>query len=357
MSLKGFFKKSSKPICKLISYKSTECLSEEQKPTIAIANTQSLNPSKKRKAQEYEENRGDRAFKHSWKDFHTWLAYDENVMWCEVCREFKHLLKKGNVKFVTGTDNFRKDAVDKHGSSFYHLRCMDAFKAKQNPLETPIAVAKRKLQTHQHEQLSSLFNSAYCIALQNWSFRDFAVLCELQQKNGLDMGDQYQNRHGIRTFIQSIAEVQRQVTINGIEQSRFISVKADGSTDRSVAEQESVFVRYVVKGVPVNKFIGMVELEQATSNGVLAALDKALYNFAGVSLETQKQKLINVNLDGAAVNMGIYNGVAAQLQRRNGDQVTVTHCINHGLELSIVDLRKDDPYIQIFESTLKVILI
>ena len=67
-----------------------------------------------------------------------------------------------------------------------------------------------------------------------------------------------------------------------------------------------MFVRYVVKGVPVNKFIGMVELEQATSNGVLAALDKALYNFAGVSLETQKQKLINVNLDGAAVNMGIY---------------------------------------------------
>ena len=116
MSLKGFFKKSSKPICKLISYKSTECLSEEQKPTIAIANTQSLNPSKKRKAQEYEENRVDRAFKHSWKDFHTWLAYNENVMWCEVCREFKHLLKKGNVKFVTGTDNFRKDAVDKHGS-------------------------------------------------------------------------------------------------------------------------------------------------------------------------------------------------------------------------------------------------
>ena len=117
-----------------------------------------------------------------------------------------------------------------------------------------------------------------------------------------------------------------------------------------------MFVRYVVKGVPVNKFIGMVELEQATSNGVLAALDKALYNFAGVSLESQKQKLINANL-GAAVNMCIYNGVAAQLQRRNGDQVTVTHCINHGLELSIVDLRKDDPYIQIFESTLKVILI
>ena len=122
MSLKGFFKKSSKPIYKLISYKSTECLSEEQQPTIAIANTQSLNPSKKRKAQEYEENRVDRAFKYNWKDFNTWLAYDENVMWCEVCREFQHLLKKRNVKFIIGTDNFRKHAVNKHGSSINHQR-------------------------------------------------------------------------------------------------------------------------------------------------------------------------------------------------------------------------------------------
>ena len=93
---------------------------------------------------------------------------------------------------------------------------------------------------------------------------------------------------------------------------------ADGSTDRSVAEQESVFVRYVV-------------------GGVLDAIDTALSVVAGVIIKTQAEKLININLDGASVNMGIYNAVAARVRNRNGQHVTVTHCINHGLELSVLE--------------------
>ena len=61
-----------------------------------------------------------------------------------------------------------------------------------------------------------------------------------------------------------------------------------------------------------------------------------------------------MNLDGAAVNMGIYNGVSTLQQHRCGDQVTVTHCINHNLELALMDLRKNKPYLDIFEKTLKV---
>ena len=38
-----------------------------------------------------------------------------------------------------------------------------------------------------------------------------------------------------------------------------------------------------------------------------------------------------------------------------GAHLTVTHCINHGLELAILDLCKDDPYLKEIDSTLKVI--
>ena len=62
-----------------------------------------------------------------------------------------------------------------------------------------------------------------------------------------------------------------------------------------------------------------------------------------------------MNLDGAAVNMGVYNGVGAKQRARCGGQVTVTHCINHNLELALMDLRKDEPYLDIFEKTLKVL--
>ena len=130
---------------------------------------------------------------------------------------------------------------------------------------------------------------------------------------------------------------------------------ADGSTDRSVAEQESVFIRYVSGGVAVNRFIALVEVENGTASGVLQAIDNAL-SLVGVDMEEQNSKLVNINLDCASVNMGIYNGVAAQIQNRFGFHVTKVHCINHQLELAILDIRRDNSYLDIFESTLKVSL-
>ena len=142
-----------------------------------------------------------------------------------------------------------------------------------------------------------------------------------------------------------------------IERSRFFSVRADGSTDRSVVEQEALYMRYVVNGVAVNKFVGIEEVEHSTADGILDAIDSGLSKRVGVLLDTQKQKLVNMNLDGAAVNMGIYKGVGTTQKLRCGEQVTVTHCINHNLELTLVDLRKGVPYFDIVEKTLKVCLI
>ncbi|CAL4252057.1 unnamed protein product, partial [Meganyctiphanes norvegica] len=228
---------------------------------------------------------------------------------------------------------------------------------EQRPQEMPLAILRRRLNSQSQEMFYNLFTSAYCVALRNWSFRDFEYLCQLQAKNGLNIGNNYQNTHGVQTFIESIAHIQRLDTAMGLQQSRFFSLAADGSTDHGIAEQESVYVRYLVAGEPVNKFLGLQEVEHSTSDGVLAAIDTVLLQHADISLEMQKQKLVNVNLDGAAVNMGMYNGVGALEKQRHGPQVTVTHCINHNLELALLDLRKDEPYLAIFEKTIKVIII
>ena len=106
---------------------------------------------------------------------------------------------------------------------------------------------------------------------------------------------------------------------------------------------------------PVNKFVGLEEVEHSTADGVLDAIDSCLRNHVGVLVGTQKEKLVNMNLDGASVNMGVYNGVGAIQRARCGEQVTVTHCINHNLELALMDLRKDEPYLDTFEKTLKVL--
>ena len=94
-------------------------------------------------------------------------------------------------------------------------------------------------------------------------------------------------------MVQSIAHVIRQDTVNALKQSRFFSIKADGSTDNSTSEQESVYVRYVANGKPENKFIGLEEVEDSTSMGVLAAIDKVLNDRISVCVETQINKLVN----------------------------------------------------------------
>ena len=47
-------------------------------------------------------------------------------------------------------------------------------------------------------------------------------------------------------------------------------------------------------------------MEDATANGVLSAIDNVLQTRAGVSVEVQRKKMVNHNLDCAAVNMGVY---------------------------------------------------
>ena len=120
---------------------------------------------------------------------------------------------------------------------------MDAYNAKRFPQETPMARLRRKLTSQQQEKLVYLFNTAHSLAMHNWSLKDFKPLCDLQVKNGVLMGENYQNHTGVTNFINSIAEVQRQDTMRCLAQSRFFSIRADGSTDRSIAEQEAVYIR------------------------------------------------------------------------------------------------------------------
>ena len=53
------------------------------------------------------------------------------------------------------------------------------------------------------------------------------------------------------------------------------------------------------------------------------------------------RRLISVCCDGASINMGKHNGVATQLKRLR-PWLLVIHCINHRLELAIMDGFKTD---------------
>ena len=144
---------------------------------------------------------------------------------------------------VDGCNLFRKAVVDRHGSRKSHGICMSRKASKETPAETPLAKIQRRLISQDQERFRVLFNSAHCTAKQDWSINSFKSLIELQAKNGLHVGENYwTNRHGPKMFMKHIAEVQRMDTKQFLQECRFFSVMADGSTDRSIAEQVIVYI-------------------------------------------------------------------------------------------------------------------
>ena len=72
--------------------------------------------------------------------------------------------------------------------------------------DTPIGQSLLKLDESQRKRLESLFNTAYGVVKAGKSFSDYELICEIQVKNGLDLGENYRNINGCKTFAASIAQ-------------------------------------------------------------------------------------------------------------------------------------------------------
>lgn len=116
-----------------------------------------------------------------------------------------------------------------------------------------------------------------------------------------------------------------------------MSKVSDGSTDSSIVEQETVYVRCVSKkGRSVCYFVDIVALESANTDGILHAIDQSFVGI-GITETTLQQKLVGCNFDGASVIFGPKTGVATQLNNRVYQIILIMHCVAHNLELRVGD--------------------
>jgi hypothetical protein len=53
-----------------------------------------------------------------------------------------------------------------------------------------------KLDESQRKRLESLFNTAYGVVKAGKPFSDYELICEIQVRNGLDLGENYRNING-----------------------------------------------------------------------------------------------------------------------------------------------------------------
>jgi len=185
-----------------------------------------------------------------------------------------------------------------------------------------------------------------------------SFMCEVQIKNGMQLGSDHLGRDACVDFVKSIAAVLSDEIKTHMKQVRFVSILSDGSTDSSVTEQEAILLRYIHPQThePVTALAGIENLENSSAGGVFAAIKSGVMK-CGIDLTNpdaeNQPKIICVNMDGAAVNMGAKNGVAKKINDSVDNKVIIMHCVAHKLELGILDAVKDVGYLKKFEDELK----
>ena len=118
-------------------------------------------------------------------------------------------------------------------------------KASESPQSTPMALALGKLKCEASGQMTCFFNTAYFLVQEDLAFTEFARLCTLQSLNGVKIEKQYINDKKAREFVGFIAEAMRYDQSDEISKVNYVSGMSDSSTDRSLNENEIVYIQYI----------------------------------------------------------------------------------------------------------------
>lgn len=170
------------------------------------------------------------------------------------------------------------------------------------------------------ERMEKLFRTAFFVAIKERPFTDFPSLLELQEANGVNLGETYCNSKSCKLFIDQIAGEKQDNFKDLLNHSDYFSVMSDSSTDRSVSEKEIVYVRLIKDGYPTMKYLSLVDLKSADAVGIVKALDQAFSDF-GFQSDEWRRNLVGFGADGAAVMLGKKGGIAKLQKDRVPDLI------------------------------------
>ena len=275
-----------------------------------------------------------------WTKQYPFAKFDgaSQIMYCSTCRNFPGKAKDSTLFIGVTGDKIRVRTLQLHLFTSAHIECEKALKVQENPENAPLPSCLLRIDHHVQDKLIKLFNIAYYVAKEEEPFTKFPKLVNLHFKNGLNFGNTYKNDHACQTFIDNIAKTMNTSLEEKIRAARFFSIMSDSSVDRSVQDQEIIYITYIENGLPVNVMLTMVVLQHANSQGILDAIMSGLHQ-AGLSEEDLKAKLVGFGCDGASVMIGHRNGVSARLKEMFGSLVTIW-CVAHRLELAALDSMK-----------------
>ena len=178
---------------------------------------------------------------------------------------------------------------------------------------------------------------AYYIVLKGQPFSNFKEQLEIEQMHGVKYSGAYENDKSCKNFIFGITEYFfEENTKNKLVSVNFLAVLCDGSTDKSITEQEVVYVIFTAPKthLPVLKFFHIIasSVSQDAPGRKQAITDYFNENL----LESALEKIVFLSSDEASVNCGKNSGLI-KLFQEDYRWVSFIWCFSHGLELALKD--------------------
>ncbi|CAM4554150.1 unnamed protein product [Leuciscus chuanchicus] len=270
-------------------------------------------PPPPKKCQTESEPQKKRVFSEKWLQEVSWLQtnVERTEMWCKICRGNPTLADKTGA-FYTGTNIFYHPAFDKHGNSREHQKIVQAIDNENRSSQDqrpsgPLDKWKGKLNEEQHRALCNVFLLAFHKAKHGRPMRSYEEDIPLLKRLGVNVGNAYHSREG-------------------------------GS-------------RIIHNGHFSSDFLGLINL--GANQTAQDIVDGLVQLFHACSLTEWKTKLVSVCTDGAAVNVGMYNGVVPKFRQMVdiGDSLVHILCTAHTLENCAKSADRAVPYCESFNQS------
>ena len=86
----------------------------------------------------------------------------------------------------------------------------------------------------------------------------------------------------------------------------YCSVLTDESTNASVIEEEAIYILFLDDGIPKTKYFSIENVKHGNAEGLHDAIKTAFERF---DMKKFENSIVELNCDGANVNIGINNGL------------------------------------------------
>ncbi|XP_058776617.1 uncharacterized protein LOC131650936 [Vicia villosa] len=305
----------------------------------------------------------ERSFQYSWHEEYDWLEYsvEKDVVFCLPC----YVCYNGtsNSAFVvTGFKGWNlKHKLDKHVGekpNSHHKKCVkaceDLMKKKQS-IEFSYAKYSSKEEVDYLVCLKASLEAVKYLVRGGLAFRahnegensiykgHFLEFVEALGRNSEKIAAAITSGGGnckmtspiIQKELANACAVETIKKIVGEIGDGFFCVLVDESGDCSGKEQMVVIVRFVdVRGFVVERFIGIVHVEDTSAISLKRALECLLSGF-GLCIS----KIRGQGYDGASNMRGQFGGLKTLIQRQN-PQAYYVHCFAHQLQLALVSMAR-----------------